>query len=370
MTQTYWPDGGEAAGLPDSFLGVLAAKAKTNPRFADPNVKVIGLDGRVVCEAQYGWNPTLSPDDKHIVFSDQLKPITGHRELAASESGNGIRLFDCEKKQTTKIADPRTGYFDEPFFSSDGTSVVYTQNEAVNGSYAGVVGISSFDLSQNREVSLLSKKTVAALPCPPIGSEGSTRQSLGCSQGQNLSSSFPQIVFGLSLAGNDVIAMLGMPIPAPGDMYLASTYDVELVSLVPERRTVIALGKHNIEGEDQTAFQAVADGKVLIYSRYWKVFSLTTGQQLGDPGPRNARLKSSYSPDLKYYLSAEPEDGPDRFVLYRTSDGKRVQNLRKMQIVYEAVWSSDSRRFAVTGVPIAGVSAMNHREDLTVYSIP
>jgi hypothetical protein len=109
---------------------------------------------------------------------------------------------------------------------------------------------------------------------------------------------------------------------------------------------------------------------VLIFSRYWKLFSLTTGEVLADVGPMNTKLKSIYSPDLKYYLCAEPNGEPNHFVLYRTADGKKVESLPKMAITYEAVWSLESNRFATVGVPLAGASALNHREELVVYSIP
>jgi len=123
VTRAYWPDGGDAEGLPESFLKKLAAKAKGNPRFADPVIKVIDLSGNVVCEVRYGWNPSLSRDDKRIVFSEQVKPISGFRELASPQAGNAIRLYDCGTKELTKIADPNIGYFDAPFFSPDGESI-------------------------------------------------------------------------------------------------------------------------------------------------------------------------------------------------------------------------------------------------------
>jgi hypothetical protein len=341
-----------------------------NPRFADPNIKVIALSGKVVCEAQYGWNPTLSQDNKRVVFSEQVKPITGYRELASPQSGNGIRMFDCETKELTKIADPDTGYLDPPFFSSNGESIVYTQNEAVNGAFGGPVGIARFDIKENRRITLAKKQIVAAVPCPPAGANLSGREAFNCSQVKNLSTSFSQIVFRSAPVGSNVVALLGMPIPQAGDMYLAQNYDMNLVSLIPEQRTIVPLGKRSTESEDNTTFQIVSGERVLIFSQYWKLFSLSSGKLLADVGPRNTKLKSIYSPDLNYYLCAQPDGVPDHFTLYRTSDGKRLVSLPKMAPAYEGIWDPESHRFAIVGAPLAGANPMNHSEDLVIYSVP
>ena len=370
-TRGYEPDGDDAEGLPDSFFKDLEAKEKANPRFADPVVKVINLNGEVVCEAQYGWSPSLSPDDKRIVFSEQVKPITGFRTAASTMSGNAIQMYDCETKQLTRIAEPQAGYLDTPFFSPDGQSIIFTENEAVNGAFGGPVGISRYDLEQNRLQTLVSEKDVPAVPCPLAGPKPGACLDVDV---KNLTKSFPQIVHQVSTAGNEVVALLGMPVPAPGDIYLARDYDVSLISVLPEPKTILSFGKRNFEddeqnGEDYSAFQAGSDGSVLIFLKYWKRYSLATGNAMADLGPRNAKLKSAYSPNLKYYLCAEPEGEPDHFVLYRTSDGKLVDSLPKMAWVYEATWSADSREFATIGVPMAGVSPMHHIEQITVYSI-
>lgn len=169
VTRGYVPDGADAEGLPDSFFKTLETKEKSNPRFADPVSKVIDLHGNVTCEVRYGWNPSVSRDDRRLVFSEQVKPITGFRALASPMDGNGIRMYDCGTKTTVKIADPRTCYLDTPFFSPDGESIVYTDNEAVNGAFGGSVGIAQFDLRQNKEITLVGKKTWPLSPArPPV----------------------------------------------------------------------------------------------------------------------------------------------------------------------------------------------------------
>jgi hypothetical protein len=342
-TRGYVPDGAEAEGLPDSFFKKLEAKEKANPRFADPVIKVVNLKGEVVCEVRYGWNPSLSRDGKRVVFSEQVKPITGYRALASPMAGNAIRMYDCETKQITKIADPQLGYLDTPFFSPDGRSIIYTENAAVNGAYGGAVGIARYDLDQNRALDLVSKKEVT--------------------------SGFPQIVYRVSPVGNEVVALLGMPIPASGDMYMAKDYDMSLISIFPLRKTILPLGKRSADSWDETNFQPVTDERILIYSKYWKLFSLLTGGLMSNPGPRNTKRESIYSRDLKYYLCAEPEGEPNHLVLYRTSDGKRLEILPKMALTYEASWSPDSKEFVIIGVPMVGASPVHHIEQMIVYSV-
>jgi len=372
VTRAYWPDGADAEGLPDSFFKRLEVHAKADPRFADPEIKMISLAGKVVCEAKYGWNPSVSRDDKRVVFSEQEKPITGFRELASPEAGNGIRMYDCGTHQLTKIADPEEGYLDTPFFSPDGESIIYTENEAVNGAYGGSVGIVQFDLQRRQTTTLVKKETVAAAPCPQPGSKQSGLGTLTCSEVKGLTQSFPRIVLQAGLVGNDVLALLGTPVPSPGDMYTAQSYDMKLVSVLNGEQTLATLGKRTSESDEDTSFQTVSGGKVLIFSKYWKLLSVATGKPLPDIGPQNANPKSLYSPDLKYYAraeSTEPGQDPDHFVLYRTADGKRLQSLRKMTYVYGAVWNSDSNRLAIVGVPKNGASAMHHVEELIIYSV-
>lgn len=372
VTRAYWPDGGDAEGLPDSFFKSLEAHKKADPRFADPVIKMISLAGKVVCEAKYGWNPSVSRDDARVVFSEQVKPITGYRELATTQAGNGIRMYDCESNQLTKIADPETGYLDVPFFSPDGGSIIYTENEAVNGAYGGSVGIAQFDLQQKRGITLVKKETVAAVPCPPASSKQSGSEAFKCSEGKNLTQSFPRIVFHTGPVGSDVVALVGTPVPSAGDMYLAQNYDMELVSVLHGTQAPVALGRRSMEDNDDASFQPGSGDRVLIFSKYWKLFSAATGKPLADIGPRNTNLKSLYSPDIRYFLraeAAEPGQDPNHFVLYRTADGKRLQSLGKMASVYEAVWSLESNRFAIVGVPMTGASPVHHVEELVIYSV-
>jgi hypothetical protein len=70
---------------------------------------------------------------------------------------------------------------------------------------------------------------------------------------------------------------------------------------------------------------------------------------------------------LKYYVIPEPIDDPDHFVVYQAASGKKLHSLPKMATTLEAVWSRDSKRLAVVGVPSEGAV---YREELSVVSLP
>jgi WD40 repeat protein len=116
VTRVHWPDGEEAENLSDSFFKGLADQRAKDPRFADPVIRLIDSGGNTVCEARYGTNPVVSPDNKKIAFSRQKKPISGLRPLAETMAGNDIQIFDCEKKETVTLAQPDNGYLDDPIF--------------------------------------------------------------------------------------------------------------------------------------------------------------------------------------------------------------------------------------------------------------
>jgi hypothetical protein len=368
VTRAFWPDGHEAENYSEAYFERLEKRRQKEPRFADPFIELVNLQGTTVCKSSYGWNPAVSPDNKKILYSQQKKPITGLRVLAETQDGNGIELYDCEKKQARLVAEPDRGYLDRPAFLRDANTIVYTDNEGINGSFGGAVGVELIDLLQNRKSPLLPKQTVKAVSCPPAGSGNLSRaQAFQCSNLPSKTDTFANLVLHFSSDGDQSVAVVGKSVPAPGDIYLASTYDVSLVALLPERKELFSFGRKDMGDLREVAIQAASGRTVLIFQEYWKPFSLDTGEWLSELGPRNRRRRSVYSPDLKYYLSPEPEEDSNHFVLYRTGDGKAVMTFTKMANVYDAVWSPDSKRFAIVGIPTGAL--LPHREMLIVYSI-
>lgn len=369
VTRVHWPDGDEAEGLPQSVFDKLEQRKQREPRFADPIIRVIDLNGNQVCEASYGTNPSISPDNKSIVFSRQKKPLTGMRTLAETQAGNDIQLFDCEKKQARTIAEPPTGYFDSPIFLPDGHSIAYTVNDAVNGAMGGSIGMEVVDTNGGKRDSLLTRELKAAVPCPTGGSTNLTAfQTMMCSQ-PKLSSSFANLVFGVGLAGDNLLALEAKPIPTSGDMYLASHYELSLVSVFPKTDEVFAMGQADMRKLGNTAFQPVGNDEVMIFTEYWKPFSVGTKNWLPGTAPRNSNRRSEYSPNEKFYLAVEPiGDEPSQFALYRTEDGQKLFTSPKVANLFDVTWSRDSARFAVVTLP-KGVPAQAYREVLTVYTL-
>jgi hypothetical protein len=365
-TRVHLPDGVEAEGLPSSFFARLAQRQRKDPRFADPIIRLINIQGHQVCEARYGFNPSVSPGGKLIVFAGQQKPITGFRILAETQAGNDIRIFDCEKGKSTVIAAPQTGYLDQPVFLPDAKSVIYTTNGATNGSFGGAVGLERVDLTGANRETLVAKETVSAVPCS--SQPATPLQAFLCSQKGKLSSAFPSLVLGVSVGGQQIVTVEAKPVPSPGDMDLAGHYTVRLESVFPVKRDIVTLGSVSRQALN-VALQSSSNGAVMIYWQYWRPFSLLTKKWLPDLGPRNTIRRSIYSPDLKYYLAAEPDGSPDHYTLYEAAKGKKVVAFHKGQHVYDAAWSPDSKRFAFVIVPLA-VSSLKYHEDLIIYSIP
>jgi dipeptidyl aminopeptidase/acylaminoacyl peptidase len=366
-TRVHWPDGDEAEGLPDSFFKRLEARQAKDPRFADPVIKLVDLSGRVVCEARYGTHPNVSSDNRKIVFSRQKKPITSLRSLAQTMDGNDIQIIDCETKQARTLAEPNSGFLDNPMFTSDGQSVVYTANEATNGAMSGAVAVERVALESGRKESLLSRETIPAVPCDAVQNK-SRRQAFICGKHIKFTSSFRSLVDRLELADGNVIALQARPVPSAGDLYLAETYDLDLMTVFPAKSTLLPLGHFETSRLREVSFQALSGNRLMVLSGYWRAFSLNSKDWLADIGPQNTRPRSFYSPSGEFYLVTEPVDEPDHFSLIRSGDGKTIFVSEKVSSIYGVTWSRDSKRFAVVTLP-DGQSGWSYREKLAVYSL-
>jgi hypothetical protein len=305
------------------------------------------------------------------VFSRQKKPLTGLRALAETQAGNDIQVFDCERKEARTVAEPPTGYFDNPIFLPDGHSIAYAVNEAVNGAMGGSVGIERVDINGAQPESLFAKDTKPAVSCPTDGLTKLTpMQSMMCSQPTKLSSSFPALLLNVTMAGKQLLVLRAKPIPSAGDIYLASHYELSLATVFPRRDEVFSMGQGEMNKVWDASLQPISDDDVMIFAEYWKPFSLETRGWLPETAPRNANRRSIYSPNGKYYLAAGTiKEEPSQFTLYRAADSEKLFTSPTMASVFDLTWSRDSTRFAVVAVP-KGVSGSTYREVLTVYSLP
>ncbi len=368
VSRVHWPDGYEAESLPQSFFTKLEARKRRDPRFADPIIRLIDVKGNQVCEVRYGTNPTIAEDNKSIAFSRQRKPITGTRTLAETQAGNDIQVFDCEKKEARTIAEPTTGFFDNPILLPDGHSLAYTVNEAVNGAMGGSVGIDRVDMNGEHKESILAKEITPAIPCPPANPAKATQfQIMMCSQETKLSSSFQTLTLKVEMAGDQLLALQAKPIASVGDMYLASHYALNLLSVFPKMVDVFSMGQGDMNSVWDSSFEPISEGTVMIFAGYWKPFSLESKGWLPETAHRNANRRSIYSPNGMYYIAAEPvKEEPSRFTLYRAADGQRLFTSPILTGVYDLAWSKDSRKFAVVG---QSKQASVYRDNLYVYSV-
>jgi WD40-like Beta Propeller Repeat len=374
VTNVHLADAAEAEGLPESYFTAMEKRAQRDPRFADPVIHLIDLAGTEKCRVTYGWHPSLSPDGTMIAFARQRSPIAGKRALAGTLGGNNIEAFNCEDKRVRVLAEPKDGYLDDPIFFRSGQTIVYTSNGALNGAWGGSVGLGTVDLRNGHVSSVLAGKSVPGIPCPPKGSTMPAK--MACDSGTPATKSFPALILHFEPVGDQLVALQAVPVPSPGDLYTASRYDVRLISALPVERTLLSFkaeGSWSNPPDLTFTFQAVSDGRLLVYLHYWRLFSHKTGEWLPDPGPRNTNRTSVYSPDLRYYVAglpaADPTDQPDHFVLYQTRTGKRLAVSPKMAGVYDATWSPDSKRFAIVVLP-RGVGGLTYAEKLMVYSVP
>lgn len=368
VTRVHWPDGHEAEDTPNRFFKNLKQRQIKNPRFADPVIELLDMKGKSLCTTQYGWNPRIASDNTTLVYADQVKPITGLRMLAQTMEGNKIRLYDCKKKQSIEIAQPKFGYLDTPLFSMQDGTIVYSINEAINGAFGGPVAIDKIETNKSQWVSLIPKQNVPAVPCPPKDAVLSGKARFLCDKVQNLQSSFPRLVYHFDMVGNDVLALLGTPQPSAGDMYLAEHYDVDLVSFslsTGKSRTIVSKLGNSARG---TSFQAISGTEVLIFSQYWRRLSLQDGKWLADSEPHNTNPKSYYSHDGKYYLVDEECDQNLCLTLKLALTGKVVAQISHTREIYEVTWSDDSKFFAVVN-EVDGTKEEPHKELLTVYRI-
>lgn len=139
VTKAHWPDFHDAESYQESFFSSLKKRKKSEPRFADPNVIILGIEGKSTKNIDWGWDPTFSPDGNLLAYAFQRNPLTGYRRLAKTMESNNIRISSDEKKGIDVVM-PGFGYLSRPRFNSEGSALMFSQNDAVNGAWGGKVG--------------------------------------------------------------------------------------------------------------------------------------------------------------------------------------------------------------------------------------
>jgi hypothetical protein len=154
--QFYIPDGHNAEGR-EKYLDSLENIIKKNPRFADPVVNILNLKTKELNKVDFGWTPSFSPNDQLVVYTYQTNPISGKRVLAATLKGNYIKVFN--RRNTTKeiLISPENTFLLNPMFF-DSTNVIYKIGDAVNGDFAGAIGLNNINIINKETKVIFSPK--------------------------------------------------------------------------------------------------------------------------------------------------------------------------------------------------------------------
>jgi WD40 repeat protein len=148
VRQFYIPDGHDAQGR-EQYIENLLSKSDKEKRFADPVICILNLKTKKLTQVDYGWTPQFSADDKQIVYSYQMVPISGKRVLAETLNGNTIKIYNRLTKQYETIAIPEKTFLLDPIFF-DSSTVVYKIGDAVNGAYGGGVAFNKINLATKK----------------------------------------------------------------------------------------------------------------------------------------------------------------------------------------------------------------------------
>lgn len=133
IERSYWPDGGDANNYPPEVDDALRVRARAEPRFQDPRVKILAMETGISEELDYGWSPRFSPDGDELAYARQVQPLTGQRTLAATLAGNEVVVRGRKTNDVTVWATPSR---DHHLFVKrwvDGDTLLAEDHAAANG---------------------------------------------------------------------------------------------------------------------------------------------------------------------------------------------------------------------------------------------
>lgn len=129
---------------------------RTDAGFRNPVVAVLNSTTRHLTLLDYGWAPAFSKDGKRVVYANQQRPLTESKIFAKQLTNNGIKMFDFSTKKIIPVIEAPSGFLLNPVFI-DSLKIIYEAGAAVNGPYAGGIGLNEVDLKTK-------KVTLIALP--------------------------------------------------------------------------------------------------------------------------------------------------------------------------------------------------------------
>jgi WD40-like Beta Propeller Repeat len=340
VTEALYPDGHLAETYSKDELDRLQERAKREPRFADPVIRVLSPAGKETCTFGHGWSPALSDDGRFVTYENQKQPITGLRRVAEVLAGNGIRIHDCVTGEETTVAEPQSGHLAEPSFLADGQHIVFSYQEAINGSFTGGVG-----------VGIATRKPGGARPLVAPRKQGKFWHLV----------SFVQ-------AGPSLVVLDARPRPKPGDVYLADRYDYQMWRAWPEQGPHHSLGSRG-EAEEPFALDAGNAKAVLVFDRGWRAFSIEAGRLVDDAAVARLPSATTFSTDFSLAAVLRPPDEANRVDIVSTRTKRKLFTYRRPRMMPGSVaWSDDGTRIAVVLYP-AG-EASRAPDQLVVLTLP
>jgi len=315
VRKRHIPDFAEAESLTAEELKKRNEPIDKDERYADPEVVLFKIGGKEPVRVDWGWSPAFSPDGSQVAYAFQKKPISRLRVLAENLQGNDIRLYTRSDKAIRVLATPSTGHLDSPVFSPDGGRIIYAFGDAINGAYAGEVGVGQ------------------------VSRDGKAGEPLYAPAKDH---DLFHLVSSPQFSGDHILITRSKPVS--GGVHLAESYVTELLDLGPPVKSLYTWpGKDPFEEVQDFAVTPAND--VLVYDGSWHSVSAKP-----EGAAKNDAPSGSLSPDTRL-MAVITESGVD---IIERSSGKTLKQLALVGSIQGAVWSPDSKRLAAIGSKMEG----------------
>jgi hypothetical protein len=312
VAKRHMPDGEEAEAMTKGELKRREARIDRDPRYADPVIYVLHLRDRTTERVDYGWDPAFSPDATSLAYAFQFHAISRFRVLAETLADNDICVFDRTTKVSKIIAKPDSGHLSSPQHSPDGRAVVFGLGGAINGAYAGLVGVGSVNLEDHLTSDIYPRLKAFNLP---------------------------RLIKSFGFVGADLFAIVETP--TGSGMYLANSYRTELVKIENEPYVVYSWGDLPVGRAASTAFGVGTSGSLRVYDTTWR--------NLGDRADE-AQLPTSRGPSDPGVLSPDgrwlARRARKRLEIVDLSTNQLKRSIQTSAEIQEVTWSPDSARLA------------------------
>ncbi|MBN1385254.1 MAG: hypothetical protein JW983_10275 [Elusimicrobia bacterium] len=317
VRKKHIPDFAEAEMFSETQLAEYYAPIEKDERYADPEIVILKIGTNTISRVDWGWSPVFSSDGRQIAYEHQKNPISRFRVLAKTLAGNDIRIFNRNNKITTILATPDSGHLSDPLFSSDGKYVVYSLGDAINGDFAGNVGIGRVSIDDKSSEILY----------PPTKEFG-----------------LYHIIDPKHFISNHLIALRSKP--TSGGTFLAKSYKYELLDIGPPTKSIYTYYRYEnqqikrvIYAWSLLSFGPTGSGGLLIYDGGWH----SAGQEIQSCRTSSAEVPGILSPNGSMTAVIVPKGIDIRY----TQNQHTLKTIKIKGRIQNITWSSDSRRIAV-----------------------